>query len=636
MKNNSVEKTTFGSVIPAPNPTGELHMGHFLNLSVQDLFCRWNQNLGKDIKWALALDHGGSSTEYVAIKGDEQCSSGTFSDDYILDRINSWVAEITPTIMQQIDNMNLIIDDKEFRSMGDATRYSEFLRFIKQLSKKGLIYQTDRVIPWCVHRKTFVDAADIERKETQVVLYKLIYTTEEGEEIIVESERLVLLLNEEYVLVSSNTYNNLTNAPRYLINPLGKKIEIIVNDDWLKLFRDKAVVSITPGHCDKSFSIASSQGRTITRVFNEKGVVEFKRYNGIHRDNVHDKLLKDIIKNNTLAGNKVLRRKLDFYRISGKPVEQLLVRQCFLDVSSVASNALEKVKSGKIVVEPELYRSVLENYLLELTKPTYRNLGDNYSNRDICISQQTVWGTKFSNHSCEIKFRGDNHLNYAIDENVDYVATLRLSCALWAFSAQMVYESDNVKLQELGKNSICVTGMDLTTFWIAPILLLADEIGFLPFQSVYIQPLICDVKGRKMSKSIGNTQTPADLINRFGVDAVRLSLLTSIDNKLQRVILDLDNINKIYKQLNNLLESVPISPDLEQDDQVDELLHAKSVELGSAMRELNIFAASNAILQILDEIQRFDKGLTANQLKNLAKILSPFTPSTAELLLTKH
>ncbi|PWI46487.1 hypothetical protein CEE45_16565 [Candidatus Heimdallarchaeota archaeon B3_Heim] len=629
-----MEKKIFGSVIPAPNPTGELHLGHFLNLSIQDLFCRWRRTQGCDIKWALALDHGGSSTEYVATKNDKNYIQNCSDRKYISNKITSWVDGITPTILEQIDKMNLIIDSDEFRSMADSKREYEFLQFISQMAKSGTIYKSDRVIPWCTDRQSFVDIADIVKSEHTIYKYSLIYKSDENEKITIDSEDLSLLLNETIILMSEDFYQRLHGSPKFITNPLGENIKIIVSDKLISLFSGKEIVSITPGHCINSYFISLYLNEKISRAFNEGGYIEKEgEYFKVHKEDVEKRLLEVLQSSNLVSKIQKLNVMADTFRLSGKRVESLLSRQCFFDVSSLAKDALEKIRKGTVDIKPSLYKQALENYLEELNKPVFQSFNESVFLRDICISQQLVCGTDFSLKSEELRFKGDKYLlETQIPKEEVYVATMRLSCALWAFSAQMVYEKEQAKLENLGQNSVCVTGMDLTTFWIAPILMMSDEIGFAPFKTVYIHPLITDTKGRKMSKSFGNTETPDTLIDNYDVDSVRLSLFLSIDNSLHRVIVDKSKIDSVHRNLKDFREKIVSKTTDKEKFEIDSLINSSTKVVNESLQVSDIQRASSEIEQLLKAVISNQNTLSKRQVFDIANVIEPFLPETSEFL----
>jgi valyl-tRNA synthetase len=620
------KKTIYGAVLPAPNPTGELHMGHFLNLSIQDVFCRWRKGHGDTVVWASALDHGGSSTEYVVVKNDVKLREGDADKIIIAEKINSWIESITPVIQKQIKDMHLIIDDSEERSMGDEQREQEFRCAIKTLGKKGLLFQADRVVPWCSKRGTFVDATDIQICEVMCTIHKFVYRTDNGNKIVIEMLEPVTMLNDVALVVSSAFYSTLVENTKTVINPLGRSIPLFVDDAWLQRFDDRDLMVVTPGHCKHSFLWALKRGMEISRVFDEVGSMLGTDHLMAKRDEFERHVLLQSESNNSYLGSKEIVLPRECYRVSGSPVEYLLTRQCFLDVTKVSRHALNDIQSGKILIEPKLYRCVLEQYLEKLSKAEETASGELFQENDICISQQTVWGTSFDVNDSLIHFRGPRYIEQKFDCSSQQIATMRLSCALWAFSALKVYQSNNKKLQLLGRNSICVTGMDLTTFWIAPIIMLAPALGFYPFKYVYIHPLICDAKGYKMSKSLGNTQTPKELIDSYGVDAVRLALLTSIDNKLHRVVLDTSLMAAIKELLDMLLKKIGAYSSIEIINLSEKDRPAEYSIIDQKLTALDIAAAANIAKLKIEEFVYLSESLNIRTLNSFINEISPFVP----------
>ena len=622
-------KSVFGMVVPAPNPTGKLHLGHFLNLSVQDVICRWKINKGNEIKWASALDHGGSSTEYVVVKDEPTLRGGAVDEEIISNKIKSWVNEITPVIIKQITDMNLTIDNTEERSMIDECRVKEFRSAIERLADKGVLYQADKVVSWCARRNTFVDAADVITKQVETKLYAFVYVTNSGDELEIETSEPITLLNDKAIVVSSSIFESFKEPTNTIINPLGKTIDLFVEDEWLKHNRAGDVARIIPGHCQKSFLWALNKGCKIDRVFDEQGIVCVAPYEEMSRDVVRNNII-DLAKSSNLSrGMRTSIQSQNCYRISDAPIEQLLTRQCFLNVASIAKKTLVDIQTSKITVEPFLYRIALENYLADLSNEQNNNSTAIGRIKDICISQQTVWGTPIDANRANIPFFGEELIESSLS-NKNQIATMRLSCALWAFSAPMIFTRDPEQLSLLGKNSTCVTGMDLITFWIAPILMLSHELGFTPFSSVYIHPLICDIDGNKMSKSLGNTKEPDELVSQFGIDAVRLSLMSSIDDNLHRVTLNIDQMQNISNKLENVVCRI-------NDHLVKPLIRNNYSEnsrvIDSALAKLNITEAASTALQAIDNFLS-SNDYEHNTINALIDNISPFAPVTVENILS--
>jgi len=631
---NDSARDVFAAIIPAPNPTGQLHMGHALNLTVQDVLCRWNALKGARICWAGALDHGATATEYVAEKmlRERGIDTTDWTKGDLGAAIAAWVEHITPQIHRQLARMNLILDLEEPRSMGDALRQQQFEALIEELRQSGLLYRGKAVVAWCRRKKTSVDKADVFSQVSTGEEYCVRYLpgTQGASPIDLWIEAPETLTNDEALVISSKHPLASSCDHKIVVSPLGRLIPVIVDDSFPLELPASSVARATPGHCAKSFRWARRQGRPINRSYDETNVMEGGDYAGLAREEAARRILARLEAEGRLVARRRRETSREIFRLSGGPVEELLTEQCFLETAPMARQALRLLRDGTVRVYPEMYREVLEAHLEQIVAAKAASTNHELSD-DWCISHQTAWGTKFS--TAGIPYRAlPGQEGIAPPPAVEQIANMRLSCALWVFCANRVYASDRGEFRRLSENSICVTGVDLLFFWIAPILFLATclETGS-PFRDVIIHPVVCDAKGQKMSKSLGNVISPNEIIEAHGSDALRFGLLSSLNLAKQKLFLDekkieaakrrLDEVGRAGRSLKEKLGAAAAAPA----PRIEPIFG----EIDRALAVCDFATAMDCVVRLMDRVIAAAGADRAEQQQvlPLVSLLEPFAPA---------
>jgi len=551
----------FGIIIPAPNPTGELHMGHALNLTVQDVLARWNALKGRTVYWAGALDHGGTSTEYVVAKNlrDEGVSTSDWTKERWRSPIGDWVDWITPKIYDQFRKLNLTIDIAEMRSMGDAIRQEQFDELLGQLRRSGVMYRASAAVKWCPLRGTSIDKLDIVREQALIREYCVRYVPEGhgAEPVDIWIDRPETLVNDVALVVSSAHPLAQSGSPRSVETPIGRRIPVRVDDEFFDGEEAPLAARITPGHCAKSFRWAEKNGFDITRAYDEDNLMEAEEYRGKSRADAARSLLAAA----TSAGRLVQQRERQVmqerFRLSGGPVEDFLTEQCFLDMGVLAERVLGLIRERKVRIFPDVCSKTVIAYLEQILAVKQSGANHDLSD-DWCISHQTAWGTDLDvsdvprrgNHGAENTpaTRGNGSM---------HVANMRLSCGLWSFCANRVYASSADELRDLSRDTVLVAGLDNLFFWAVPTLMLATVLDDgLPLRDVVIHPLIRDDQGRKMSKSLGNVIVPNDMLGTYGSDALRLALLWRLDLPKDQASIDEATVREARHLLDGVAAAV--------------------------------------------------------------------------------
>lgn len=627
----------FGSTIPAPNPTGELHLGHVLNLTVQDIFCRWNSLKGLDLYWAGALDHGTTITETITQRRLSEAGVDTSNwnkGDWVR-AVNEWIDYITPKIYKQIHHMNLIMDIDEIRCMRDKGQRVGCQRLIEELERANLLYRARVVFPWCPRKKTYVDKAETSLESRQVQEYSVRYVDEvdPNRTIDIWIERPETLLNDIALIVSSQ-HPLAGDRPRQVITPLGLKIPLITEDEFFEEKAVAAVARVTPGHCARSFRWARHNKLPIHRVFDEDSIMEVGEYKGQTRAEAAQQIVVKVRDSGRLMGTRTRETSQVIYRLSDGPVEDFLTEQCLVESEKMAEGALELLRKGEIRIHPPMYKKALEVHLEAIVNAKRTGASSELAD-DWCISQQTAWGNDLKiDHIPYLAERGAEYAKPT--REVEPVVPFKIADALWPFYVnRVVYSLSEDEVQEVAKSSICVTGVDLVLYWIEPIIMLSTVLKQgIAVRDVIIHPLICDAQGRKMSKSLGNVVAPDEMWERYGSDALRFALLQSLDLSQGKMNFGESYVRKAKKLLDEVEKSLQNMK--QQTEQAGGALPLQRIDeqdiftdLDQAMTQFDIKSTMNHVNRLLQMIVAQGNSLDvqrSRQLLSLAALLEPFAP----------
>lgn len=621
----------FGAVLPCPNPTGELHMGHVLNLTIQDVLCRWRRLRGAKIYWAGAIDHGATATEFVVRRmlREQNVDTSGWTDKEWENAIGDWFDRITPKIYSQFHALDLIMDVREFRSMRDAVRLRQFDDCLRELARAGLIYRGKAVVPWCAELKTTVDKADIVAEPAPMREHAMLYVPERpgAATIRVWVEHPETLVNDTALVISSRHPLAAAGSPQFVVNPIGLRLPLAVDNDLDPEADAVAAIRIAPGHCAKSFRWASRNGYAIARGYDDNNIMETEAYRGWTRLDARRVILQTAVERGQHGGTRELQPTRQIFRLSGQPIEEFLSEQYFIKTEPLAEGALRLLKSRAVRVHPRAYHEMLEVYMEQIVCAKRQSLNSEFAD-DWCISQQTKWGAPLNFSALG---EPDRHDGTSVAGS--QVASMKLSCALWAFSANWVFAESREDYANLARHNVMVTGVDLMTWWIAPIIMLASVLdGGPPARDAIIHPIVCDAAGRKMSKSVGNVVTPNALLETYGSDALRMSLLSRLDLKEHGLAFDETRVGETAA----LLEAVrrrfsAMPPQAVMDPPSSDctrIVRQATSEIENALVDFDFKAAMTIVHRIIRRIvdcERGDAG-AAERCRSLLPLLEPFAP----------
>ncbi len=518
-------KEPFSIVMPPPNVTGQLHMGHALDATLQDILTRYKRMQGYSALWLPGVDHAGISTqvkveEVLRKEGKTRYDLGR---DKFLERVWAWKQKYGDRIVEQQKSMGVSCDWDRNRFTMDEVCARAVRETFCSLYEKGLIYKGRRIINWCPHCRTALSDAEVEYKDIPGSFWYIRYPIENSdEELIIATTRPETMLGDTGVAVNpaDERYTHLVGKNAIL--PLvGRKLPIVA-DDYVELGFGTGAVKMTPCHDPNDYEVGLRHDLEQVQCIDEDAkIINGGKYDGMDRYECRKAIVADLEEQGYLVKVEPYSHNVGCCYRCGTVVEPLTSPQWFVKMKPLAKKAIEVVKDGRIKFVPERFSK------------TYLNWMENV--HDWCISRQLWWGHQIPAWYCddcgeitvsredatECAHCGSKHIHR--DEDV---LDTWFSSALWPFSTMGWPE----KTPELGywyPTTVMVTGYDIIFFWVARMIFSAMEhLDEIPFRTVFIHGLVRDSQGRKMSKSLGNGIDPLEMCELYGADALRFNLIT--------------------------------------------------------------------------------------------------------------
>ena len=526
---HNAEKPGYSIAIPPPNVTGILHMGHMLNNSIQDAIIRYKRMSGFDTLWIPGMDHAGIATQNKVERmlADEGTSKEEIGYDEFLRRTWEWKEKHGGLITKQLRKLGVSLDwTRERFTMDEGLSEAVKEVFIK-LYNDGLIYRGEYIVNWCPHDKTALADDEVNHEDKNGKIWEIRYPIKDSdEEFVIATTRPETMLGDTGVAVNPNDERYKHLIGKTVILPLMNREIPIVADEYVDMEFGTGVVKMTPSHDPNDFEVAKRTGLAFLNIFTEDAHVNENggKYQGLERFAARKAILADLEEQGLLVGVKDHKNAVGHCYRCNSIIEPRVSTQWFVKMEPLAKRALEVVKNGKIQITPKRWEKVYYNWLENI--------------RDWTISRQIWWGHRIPAYyaedgtvfvaksleeakvqACE-KFGKDVNLT----EETDVLDTW-FSSALWPFST-LGWPNETEDLKKFFPTNALVTGADILFFWVARMVMMSlyikDEI---PFNYVYLHGIIRDEKGRKMSKSLGNSPDPLDLIAKYGADAIRFSFL---------------------------------------------------------------------------------------------------------------
>ena len=519
-------KPAFSVVIPPPNVTGQLHMGHALDETLQDILVRTKRMQGYSTLWVPGTDHAGIATQIKVeerLRVDEGLTRYDLGREKFLERVWAWKEQYGGRIISQLKKLGTSCDWGHERFTMDEGCSRAVREVFVNLYNKGLIYRGYRIINWCPHCITALSDAEVEYAEQPGFFYHLRYPIE-GEDGYVEiaTTRPETMFGDTAVAVNPNDEEHKHLIGKTLILPMvGRRIPIIA-DEYVEIGFGTGCVKITPAHDPNDFLVGERHGLESIRVMNDDATMNANagKYEGMDRYECRRALLADLEAEGYLLKTVPHAHNVGTCYRCKTTVEPLTSNQWFVKMQPLAGPALEVVRDGRVRFEPERFTKIYTNWMENV--------------HDWCISRQLWWGHRIPAFYCdacgEMIVSKEDHVacpkcGKEMRQEEDVLDTW-FSSALWPFST-LGWPDKTADLARYYPTSVLVTGYDIILFWVARMVFSGMEhMGKEPFSTVFIHGLVRDAQGRKMSKSLGNGIDPLEIIDQYGADALRFALAT--------------------------------------------------------------------------------------------------------------
>ena len=555
---------TFSVVIPPPNVTGRLHMGHALNNSLQDVLIRFKRMKGFETLWQPGTDHAGIATQAVVEKNleNKNLNKNQFGRDNFIKRIWEWKDESGGIILDQLKKLGCSCDWSRTRFTMDKDLSRAVIKVFVELYDKKLIYKDKKLVNWDTKLQTAISDLEVIQKDVQSNLYYIDYTIEGStDKITIATTRPETMMGDTAIAVNPKDDRYKSLIGKNVLIPLINRTIKILADHYADPEQGSGAVKITPAHDFNDYDVGKRNNLEIINIFEKNGSINkngIKELIGLDRFEARKLLVKKLKENGYLTKIENIKNKVPFGDRSNSIIEPLLTEQWFVDAKKLAKKPIQIVKENKTTFYPETWTKTFFQWMKNI--------------EPWCISRQIWWG-----HRIPAWYDSDNNIFVAENESealklakkknkkigklkqeTDVLDTW-FSSALWPF-ATLGWPDKTKELSKFYPTSVLVTGFDIIFFWVARMLMMGNFFkNKTPFYKVYVHALVRDEKGQKMSKSKGNVIDPLELINEYGADSLRFTLISMAspgrDVKLakDRVIGNRNFITKIWSA-NNFLK----------------------------------------------------------------------------------
>ena len=518
-------------MMPPPNVTGNLHIGHALTFTLQDILIRFHRKLGFDVLWQPGMDHAGIATQMVVERNlsKENISRNDLGREGFINKVWEWKKESGGMITKQLRSLGASPDWKRERFTMDEGLSIAVRKVFVNLYNDGLIYKDKRLVNWDPKLLTAISDLEVENKSKISKIWYIKYPLKNKKEyIVVATTRPETMLGDTAVAVHPDDERYKELIGEKVILPLTKREITVIADEYSDPEKGSGAVKITPAHDFNDFDVGKKHNLEIINIFEENASIvesEFtKGYEGLDRFKARKKIIEDLENQNLIEKIEEIENVLPYGDRSGEIIEPWLMDQWYVNAKELAKPAIKAVKSGKMKFIPQNWENTFFEWMNNI--------------QPWCISRQLWWG-----HRIPVWYGPDKKYFVSISEEKAYIDAEKyygkkvnliqdddvldtwFSSALWTFST-LGWPDQTKELNKYYPGSVLVTGFDIIFFWVARMMMMGMYFmdNKVPFNEIYIHALVRDEKGQKMSKSKGNVMDPLDLSEKYGSDALRFTL----------------------------------------------------------------------------------------------------------------